>query len=98
MGNSSSFVRDSSFSGTPVVLVGDRQDGREHGRNLVVTNPVTEEIVVAVRRQLDHGRYEPDTIYGDGKASLRIVDKLKSFVPYSQKSLHYWRSDGNPVV
>ena len=29
VGNSSSFVRDASFFGTPVVLVGRRQDGRE---------------------------------------------------------------------
>ena len=29
IGNSSSFVRDASYFGTPVVLVGDRQEGRE---------------------------------------------------------------------
>nr|NIP69356.1 UDP-N-acetylglucosamine 2-epimerase (hydrolyzing) [Planctomycetales bacterium] len=33
VGNSSSFVRDSSFFGTPVVLVGERQMGREHAAN-----------------------------------------------------------------
>ena len=27
IGNSSSFIRDSSFSGTPVVLIGNRQTG-----------------------------------------------------------------------
>src|SRR5918992_3039235 len=34
VGNSSSFVRDASFFGTPVVLVGNRQDGREIDRHV----------------------------------------------------------------
>jgi UDP-hydrolysing UDP-N-acetyl-D-glucosamine 2-epimerase len=89
IGNSSSFVRDSSFSGTPVVLVGDRQVGREHGRNLVAANPVTEEIVTAIRQQLKNGRYQSSTLYGDGKTSQRIVEKLKEFRPYTQKRLYY---------
>ncbi len=89
VGNSSSFVRDSTFSGTPVVLIGDRQDGREHGDNLTVVAPVADQIKSAVQLQLDNGRYEPGTIYGDGNASARIIEKLKRFVPYSQKKLHY---------
>lgn len=89
IGNSSSFIRDTTFSGTPVVLVGDRQVGREHGENLVASKPVAADIIAAIRAQLTHGRYEPSTLYGDGNASLRIVDRLKSFVPYPQKRLHY---------
>jgi len=89
IGNSSSFVRDSTFSGTPVVLIGDRQDGREHGKNLTAVDPVSDQIKSAIQLKLDNGRYEPDELYGDGNASARIVEKLKSFVPYSQKTLHY---------
>jgi UDP-hydrolysing UDP-N-acetyl-D-glucosamine 2-epimerase len=89
VGNSSSFIRDSTFSGTPVVLVGDRQDGREHGQNLVAVSPLSTEIIDAVRRQLKHGRYPPSNLYGNGTASLQIVEKLKSFVPYKQKMLQY---------
>lgn len=89
VGNSSSFVRDSTFSGTPVVLVGNRQVGREYGSNLIEVAPRSEEIRLAIRRQLDRVRYAPDTIYGDGEASQRIVAALKAFVPYSQKILHY---------
>lgn len=89
IGNSSSFIRDTTFSGTPVVLVGDRQTGREHGENLVTVSPVSREITWAIRKQLAHGRYPSSTLYGDGRASLRIVDQLKSFVPYTQKMLHY---------
>jgi UDP-hydrolysing UDP-N-acetyl-D-glucosamine 2-epimerase len=89
IGNSSSFVRDSTFSGTPVVLIGDRQDGREHGNNLTAVEPVTDQIKSAIKRQVENGRYEPDTVYGDGNASDRIIEKLKSFIPYSQKTLYY---------
>ena len=34
IGNSSSFVRDASFFGTPVVLVGRRQEGRERDEHV----------------------------------------------------------------
>jgi UDP-N-acetylglucosamine 2-epimerase len=93
IGNSSSFIRDSTFSGTPVVLVGDRQVGREHGRNLVSVSPSSAEIMDAVQAQLKHGRYPVDQLYGDGKASQRIVKHLKDFVPYVQKTLQYIYDD-----
>ena len=34
VGNSSSFLREGAFLGTPAVMVGDRQEGREHGPNV----------------------------------------------------------------
>lgn len=89
IGNSSSFVRDSTFSGTPVVLVGDRQTGREHGDNLVSVPAETARIVEAARAQLARGRHEPSLLYGDGRASERIVEQLKRFEPYPQKLLSY---------
>ena len=89
IGNSSSFVRDSTFSGTPVVLVGDRQLGREIAENVVLSDCRKDLIKSAVRRQCDHGRYEPSTLYGDGKTSPRIADLLAEVRLYSQKHLHY---------
>ncbi len=89
IGNSSSFIRDSTFSGTPIVLVGDRQSCREHGANLITIRPRKQDILTAIKQQLDHGRYPVETIYGNGTASKRIVQKLKTFVPYRQKTLQY---------
>ena len=89
VGNSSSFIRDSTFSGTPVVLVGDRQVGREHGRNLLPVPADAAQIAAGIRWQLKHGRYPPDILYGNGQASRRIVEQLKKFTPYAQKRLHY---------
>src|SRR5262249_41639694 len=69
VGNSSSFVRDASFFGTPVVLVGNRQDGREIDEHVTSVRPFTSEIVGAVQKQLVHGRYPASTLYGDGHVS-----------------------------
>lgn len=89
IGNSSSFIRDSTFSGTPVVLVGDRQTGREYGPNLINAAPEKSAILGALRQQLTHGRHQPSDLYGDGNAAQRIVNKLADFAPYSQKQLSY---------
>lgn len=89
IGNSSSFIRDTTFSGTPVVLVGNRQVGREHGDNLVTTPPEKTAILKAVADQLAHGRYAPSDLYGSGGAAAKISQKLAAFQPYHQKRLHY---------
>ena len=89
VGNSSSFVRDASYFGTPVVLVGSRQDGRETAEHVVRVPPVAEEIADAVRAQLSHGRYPPSTLYGDGHVSERIARALAEVELYIQKRLHY---------
>ncbi|MEX2526775.1 MAG: UDP-N-acetylglucosamine 2-epimerase [Gemmatimonadota bacterium] len=89
VGNSSSFVRDSTFSGTPVVLVGDRQAGREWGANLMNVEPEARTIEAAVRAQLSHGRYPASHLYGNGTAASQIVAALRTFTPYPQKRLSY---------
>jgi UDP-hydrolysing UDP-N-acetyl-D-glucosamine 2-epimerase len=89
IGNSSSFVRDASYFGTPVVLVGNRQEGRETAEHLVRVPPQTEEIVGAVRARLEHGRYAPSTLYGDGEVAPRVAERIAGVKPYIQKRLHY---------
>jgi len=89
VGNSSSFVRDAGYFGTPVVLVGDRQNGREWDSHVTPVAPVRDEIEQAIRKQLAHGRYEPSTLYGDGHVSERIAEALTTLVPYTQKRLEF---------
>jgi UDP-hydrolysing UDP-N-acetyl-D-glucosamine 2-epimerase len=76
VGNSSSAIREGSFAGTPAVNVGSRQEGRERGSNVIDVGYDRHEIVSAVRRQLEHGRYGSEPIYGDGHAGTRIADVL----------------------
>ena len=89
VGNSSSFVRDASFFGTPVVLLGDRQQGREYAQNVMLIEGGKESIFQAVKEQLQRGKYPPSTLYGDGRASTRIADHLASLTPFVQKRLGY---------
>jgi UDP-hydrolysing UDP-N-acetyl-D-glucosamine 2-epimerase len=97
VGNSSSFVRDASYFGTPVILVGNRQEGRETDEHVTQVAPAAREVAAAVRAQLEHGRYGPSTLYGDGHVSERIASALARLTPYVQKRLHYIH-DGAEVV
>jgi UDP-hydrolysing UDP-N-acetyl-D-glucosamine 2-epimerase len=89
IGNSSSFVRDAGYFGTPVVLVGDRQEGRETDEHVTHAAPIAEQVYRAVRKQLRHGAYAASTLYGDGLVSGRIAEGLVTLEPYIQKRLHY---------
>lgn len=89
IGNSSSFVRDSSHFGAPVVLVGHRQDGRETDINVIRCEAARDDIEKSIRTHLAHGPYRPGTLYGDGKVSVRIAQALEKAPLYVQKRLHY---------
>jgi UDP-hydrolysing UDP-N-acetyl-D-glucosamine 2-epimerase len=96
IGNSSSFVRDAGYFGTPVVLVGERQEGRETDAHVRSVPPVAGSIADAVRSQLKHGRYPASALYGDGFVAERIAKALAMLQPYRQKRLHYiYDADGS---
>jgi UDP-hydrolysing UDP-N-acetyl-D-glucosamine 2-epimerase len=97
IGNSSSFVRDAGYFGTPVVLVGTRQEGREVDVHVRQTPPFAAEVYAAARKQLSHGRYAPSALYGDGYVSQRIAGALREMAPYIQKRLNYVSGDGNRI-
>lgn len=78
VGNSSSFIREGAFLGVPAVIVGDRQQGREHGRNAMFVSYDQNEISYAVKAQIKHGRYEGDRIFGDGNAGIKIAACLSN--------------------
>jgi UDP-hydrolysing UDP-N-acetyl-D-glucosamine 2-epimerase len=89
VGNSSSFVRDASYFGTPVVLVGNRQNGRETDEHVTRVPVEMDRIVEAIRANLAHGRYQPSTLYGDGHVSERIAEAIERLTPYRQKQLAF---------
>jgi len=76
VGNSSSFIRECSFLGVPAVIVGDRQQGREHGNNAVFAPYDAKDIEEKLRHQIAHGRYLGDPRYGKGDAGERIAQEL----------------------
>jgi UDP-N-acetylglucosamine 2-epimerase len=89
VGNSSSFVRDAGYFGTPVALVGNRQNHRERDVHVVPASPTVDEVERVIRSQLAHGRYAPSTLYGDGHVAARIANALVTLTPYVQKHLAY---------
>ncbi len=89
VGNSSSFVRDAGYFGTPTVLVGARQAHREMDEHVVKAETQHNEIGEAIGKQLAHGRYAPSTLYGDGGVTPRIVEAMVKAPLYSQKVLDY---------
>jgi UDP-hydrolysing UDP-N-acetyl-D-glucosamine 2-epimerase len=89
LGNSSSAIREGAYIGTPSINIGTRQTGRQRGSNVVDVPHEREEIVTALRRQLEHGRYPSEPIYGDGRAGGRIADVLATVEPQVQKRITY---------
>lgn len=89
IGNSSSFVRDSTFTGVPVVLIGDRQEGREMGDNILKADYAAKDIKEKILTQLKNGRYSQTSIYGQVGASKRIADQIAKLTPKIRKRLQY---------
>jgi UDP-hydrolysing UDP-N-acetyl-D-glucosamine 2-epimerase len=89
IGNSSSAIREGAFIGTPAVNIGSRQTGRQRGANVTDVGYDRAEIVAGLARQLEHGRYDSEPIYGDGRAGERIADVLSTVEPSIQKRITY---------
>ena len=77
IGNSSSFIRECSFLGTPAVVIGDRQMGRECGNNVVYSTYDKDEITNKVISQLENS-LEGDKLFGLGDAGQKIAERLSS--------------------
>jgi len=76
VGNSSVGVREAGYLGVPVVNIGSRQTGRERARNVMECDYDSEDIETKIRQQIEHGRYDADSLYGDGTAGKKIAQLL----------------------
>lgn len=89
VGNSSVGIRECSYLGVPVVNIGSRQEGRERGKNVIDVGYNRHEIKDAIKKQIAHGKYTPDEIYGDGRAGQKIADLLNNVKLTINKRLTY---------
>jgi UDP-hydrolysing UDP-N-acetyl-D-glucosamine 2-epimerase len=89
VGNSSSGIREGAFIGTPVINLGTRQRNREHGTNVIHTAHDCSAIVEALQRQLTHGAYPSEPIYGNGNAGQAVADILASQQVQVQKQMTF---------
>jgi len=89
VGNSSSFIREGAFLGVPAVLVGDRQENREHGENVFFADYHRESISHEVGRHMGNGRYSMNMLFGEGNAGIKIADKLATIDMPEKKQITY---------
>ncbi len=88
IGNSSSFIREGSFLGTPAVEIGSRQTNREHAANVIYASYLAQDILKKVKAQIKHGRYKSSNIYGDGRAGEKIAEYIAGTNPPVQKTFY----------
>lgn len=92
VGNSSAGIREAGYFGTPVVDCGSRQQYRIRGKNVVTIFDLTKPNGVrqAIEAQLEHGRFEPQKLFGDGHSGERIVKLLEEMkLPPIQKRIRF---------
>ncbi|QHL89047.1 UDP-N-acetylglucosamine 2-epimerase (hydrolyzing) [Nibribacter ruber] len=89
IGNSSVGIRECSYLGVPVVNLGNRQNRRDRGPNVLDVDYNKDAIVQAVRHQMQHGPYESDYIYGNGNAGISIAEVLANAPLGIEKVLMY---------
>lgn len=80
VGNSSSGIVESSSFKKYVINVGDRQKGRERGRNVLDCRIDAQEIERKVEEIKTLDQLDNTNIYGDGKSSSRMINILKELV------------------
>jgi GDP/UDP-N,N'-diacetylbacillosamine 2-epimerase (hydrolysing) len=95
VGNSSSALVEAPYFRLPAVNVGDRQRGRDRDPNVVDAEPTVEAISAALERVRSSDFRDslgPGGRLGDGRASERIVEVLRTFpldARLLQKQLSY---------
>ena len=78
VGNSSSGVIEAGLFGLPVINVGDRQTGRERGRNVTdVKNDVRAVAAALDRLGAQPRKFEPWSPYGDGRSGPRVASLIR---------------------
>lgn len=81
VGNSSSFIRDASFFGTSVVLLGDRQHGREVAENVKFVSLMQMDSLKLVMLEHFQQYFKPSHLYGSPGISREFVRRLKEVYP-----------------
>ena len=89
IGNSSSGIREGAFIGTPVLNIGNRQNNRLRGKNVIDVECESESIKEGILKQIKKGKYERDFIYGNGEAGKQIADIINKESPNIQKTIKY---------
>ena len=89
IGNTSSGIREGSYLGVPYVLIGNRQENREIGKNVINVGYDTKQIIAAVKKQIIKKKYKKEYLYGKGNSSTKIAKLLINLPLTYKKILNY---------
>lgn len=95
LGNSSSGIIEAPFCGTPVINIGSRQKGRLTSEHVLTIENVSfqslhENIISALEGNLKNTLPKSSDLYGDGSASEKIVNILKTLSPNNCYRKHFF--------
>jgi len=88
IGNSSVGIREASFLGVPVVNIGDRQNRRQRGQNVIDVECETKPISKAIKTQMNTD-ISQSQIYGQGDSGKRIAELLSQVELKFHKTICY---------
>ena len=89
VGNSSVAIRECNFLGVKAVNVGDRQIGRDRGKNVIDVDYNSVQIKNAINTHLNSKKLKGDSLYGNGDSGKKIVKVLEKIEFKYTKILNY---------
>tara|TARA_B110000503_G_C7142476_1_gene411466 strand:- start:1259 stop:2413 length:1155 start_codon:yes stop_codon:yes gene_type:complete len=85
VGNSSAGIRECAFLGVKAVNIGNRQEGRDRGTNVIDVDYDRIKIKEAILESISSVRPEQNYLYGEGNSGKKIADILATTkLPYSK--------------
>ena len=83
IGNSSGGIIEAPYFNVPFILIGDRQSGREFGRNVIQVDSVSNNNILKALKTSESEDFYKNmdkdvNIFGDGNASKKIYKAIKS--------------------
>lgn len=85
VGNSSAGIKECSYLGIPVVNVGTRQNSRLRAENIIDTDFNKDDILKAIKKQMQLNRYNSSKIYYIKDTGKKIAKTLATINLYVQK-------------
>lgn len=86
IGNSSAGMKESSYLGTPVINIGNRQNNRLRAENVIDVEEDNNQLVKIIKKQIKNGSYKPSYLYSANNTSKNIARTLATISLYTQKN------------
>ena len=89
VGNSSVGIRECAFMGVKAVNIGNRQFGRDRGKNVIDVDYDEVQIKQAILTQVLSKKIDQDFLYGEGNSGIKIANLIAKVKLTYQKKLTF---------